>query len=210
MFREKLPAYLFYYSNWLPTMTQGPFFCSWSLAVEEQSSYIAFALIFFYCRRSVTIWLVAAALLIKVVVYQVFGTVDARSEMWLILFSYREPILLGVLAAFVLNSEIGYGHLKKWLATGWITAVSGMLLVAASLLLRDATGREVRGIRQLLYVAMTSICGRNCRHGPRAPILSANVLMHVGKISYGIYLLHMVVRSSLKNSPGAMIFLSRS
>src|SRR5215471_11939179 len=25
LFREKLPSYLFYYSNWLPTATQGPF-----------------------------------------------------------------------------------------------------------------------------------------------------------------------------------------
>ena len=194
LFREKLPAYLFYYSNWLPTMTQGPFFCSWSLAVEEQF-YIVFALVFFFCRRSVTIWLVAAALVLKVLVYQVFGTVDAHSELCLVLFSYREPILLGVLAAFVLNSEIGYARVKKWLASGWLTAACGLLLVASLLL--HAMRQESAWDSQVLYVLMTLfLAGIVVR--PRVPILRANFLTHVGKISYGIYLLHMVVRSSLK------------
>src|SRR5262245_61475162 len=33
LFGDKLCSYIFYYSNWLPTSTQGPFFCAWSLAV---------------------------------------------------------------------------------------------------------------------------------------------------------------------------------
>src|SRR5581483_7282933 len=70
LFREKLPSYLFYYSNWLPTATQGPFFCAWSLAVEEQF-YLGFGLLLFLAPRRFAIGAIAAALLVKIVVYQV-------------------------------------------------------------------------------------------------------------------------------------------
>ena len=58
-----------------------------------------------------------------------FGAVDARSQVCLVLFSYREPILLGVLAAFALNAEAGYDELKKWLGKAWVTASLGIASV---------------------------------------------------------------------------------
>jgi peptidoglycan/LPS O-acetylase OafA/YrhL len=203
LFREKLPSYLFYYSNWLPTMTQGPFFCSWSLAVEEQF-YVAFGLIFFYCRRRAAISFVVAALLVKVIAYQLFGAVDARSQVCLVLFSYREPILLGVLAAFALNSSTRYGFLKKWLGLGWVTAAAGLTLLASLLL--HTMRHESAWDSELLYLLMTVfVVGIAVQ--PRVPILTASLLTHIGKVSYGIYLLHMFIRSTLKKFPRGDDFL---
>jgi hypothetical protein len=95
LFRDKLPSYLFYYSNWLSTSTAGPFFCAWSLAVEEQF-YIVFGLLLSLANRRIAITAVALAFLVKLVVYQWFGPVDATSALCRVLVSYREPILLGV------------------------------------------------------------------------------------------------------------------
>jgi peptidoglycan/LPS O-acetylase OafA/YrhL len=197
LFREKLPSYLFYYSNWLPTMTQGPFFCAWSLAVEEQF-YIAFGLILFFCRRPAVILIISAALLIKVFVYQLFGAVDAHSQFFLVLFSYREPILLGVLAAFALNTEKGFGILKKWMGTGSVTVSAGVAI--AAWLSRHAMQHESAWDSQLLYLLMTIfLIGVVMR--PSVPVLGGRVLTHIGKISYGIYLLHMFVGSSVRKLP---------
>ena len=194
LFREKLPSYLFYYSNWLPTMTQGPFFCAWSLSVEEQF-YIAFGLLLFFCPRRAVIAVVAAVLLFKVAIYQLFGAVDARSRFCLVLFSYREPILLGVLAAFALNTKRGFELLKKWTGGVWITATAGVL--AVGWLLIHTMQQESAWDAQLLYLLMTLIVIGTVIRG-NIPLLSGPVLTHIGKISYGIYLLHMFVRSALK------------
>src|SRR4051812_22360902 len=78
LFRAKLPSYLFYYSNWLPTATQGPFFCSWSLAVEEQF-YLTFGFLLCFVRRPIVIGGLATALLLKFGVYQTLGNVDVGS-----------------------------------------------------------------------------------------------------------------------------------
>ena len=66
LFREKLPAYLLYYSNWLATATQGPFFCAWSLAVEEQF-YLAFGLLMFFANRRLVVGAALVVLITKAV-----------------------------------------------------------------------------------------------------------------------------------------------
>ncbi len=205
LFREKLPSYLLYYSNWLPTMTQGPFFCSWSLAVEEQF-YIVFGLILFFCCRPVVIAIISAALFVKISVYLLFGAVDANSRLLLILFSYREPILWGVLAAFALNTKKGYDILRRLAGSGWVTVSAGVVM--AVWLFLHTMQHESAWDSQLLYLLMTLfLIGVVMR--AKVPVLSGRILTHIGKISYGIYLLHMFIRSSMKKLPwGENVWLS--
>ena len=188
LFREKLPSYLFYYSNWLPTMTQGPFFCAWSLAVEEQF-YLVFGWLLFFCSRRLVALFICAALLLKIMVYQVFGAVDVGSRLCLILFSYREPILLGVLVGFVLNTERGV-HVLKRLGSAWVAIPAGVL--AALWLLLHRIRHESAWDAQLLYLLLTGLlCGLVVR--PEVPLLRGRLLTHIGKVSYGIYLLHTFI-----------------
>src|SRR4051812_23090315 len=107
LFRAKLPAYLLYFSNWLPTATHGPFFVAWSLAVEEQF-YLVFGFLFCFVHRKTLVAGLGMLLALKFAVYQRFGSVDANSTLFRILFSYQEPILWGVLLAFLLHQRRSY------------------------------------------------------------------------------------------------------
>ena len=199
LFVEKLPAYLFYYSNWLATATQGPFFCAWSLAVEEQF-YLVFGLLLFLASRRFVIGAALVALLVKAVVFESFGDINSDSTLWRVVFSYQEPVLLGVLVAFALNNRQGYELFARWLAPRCVPACLGA--ATAAWLCAHAIRTQSASDAQLLYLLMTltlaSLAVRRV-----APVLGSNLMTHIGKISYAIYLLHMFVISSVKKLPGA-------
>ncbi len=197
LLRDKLPSYLFYYSNWLPTATQGPFFCAWSLAVEEQF-YLGFGFLLFFARRPLVVGLIAAILLLKVIVYQLFGAVDATSVFCRVVFSYREPILLGVLLAFMLNERRWYDLFSRWLRSPWVTGLLGIAI--CGWICGHMMRHESAWDSQILYLLMTFILAALVIRSDSSVFSSAG-LRHVGKISYGIYLIHMFVLSAVKKSP---------
>jgi len=198
LFRDKLPAYLFYYSNWLATATQGPFFQAWSLAVEEQF-YLVFGLLLFFTSRRLVIGAALAAWLIKFSVYSAFGNVDVGSTFWRVVFSYQEPILFGVLAAFVLNCRSYYEFFAHWLGRPWLPA--GLGAGTAAWMVVHPLQTQSSWDAQLFYLLMTLILiGLVVR--PANTVLGGRLMVHVGKISYGIYLLHMFVISAVKKLPG--------
>jgi peptidoglycan/LPS O-acetylase OafA/YrhL len=198
LFVEKLPSYLFYYSNWLATATQGPFFCAWSLAVEEQF-YIAFGLLLFFASRRVVIGAALAGLICKLVVFGMYGNVDVDSTLWRVVFSYQEPILFGVLAAFALNSQRVYELFARWLGRAWMPAGLG----AAIALWVGAHPMQTQSSwdAQLLYLLMTlTLAALVIRSA--TPVVGSRFMIHIGRISYGIYLLHMFIISFVKKLPG--------
>ena len=198
LFREKLPAYLLYYSNWLATATQGPFFCAWSLAVEEQF-YLAFGLLMFFASRRLVVGAALVVLITKAVVYALLGNVDADSALWRVVFSYQEPILLGVLIAFALNRRQGYEFFARRLGPAWAPACLGA--ATAVWLCGHSMRTQSSWDSQLLYLLMAlTLVGLVIRSN--TPVLGGRFMTHVGKISYGIYLLHMFVISSVKRLPG--------
>jgi peptidoglycan/LPS O-acetylase OafA/YrhL len=198
LFRAKLPAYLFYYSNWLATSTQGPFLCSWSLAVEEQF-YLAFGLMLAFLPRRWLVGILAAGLLVKVAVFQALPEADVHNACLRVAFSYQEAILWGVLLAFALDRRRIYGRLEALFRRGWVMAVLSAGVVAW--LLAHRMRSQTAWDAELLYVAMTLVvCGLVVRR--RTPVLSANLPAFVGKTSYGIYLLHLFVIDAVKKLPG--------
>lgn len=197
LFWDKLPSYLFYHSNWLATATEGPFFFAWSLAVEEQF-YLSFGLLLTILPRRYLSAVIGAAVALKFGTYQAFGNVDEGSLFWRILFSYQEAILLGVLLGFALARRHTYERLARFLRPIW--SVPALILAAAIWLWTHPMESQSTWDAQLTYVLMTLIVGGVATR-PSIVILSTGFLPYVGRISYGIYLLHMFVVSAVKKTP---------
>jgi peptidoglycan/LPS O-acetylase OafA/YrhL len=197
LFKEKLPAYLLYYSNWLSTATQGPFFQSWSLAVEEQF-YVAFGLLFLFWRRAVW-WVVGALVLAKVVLFNLSPDAVARLPFSHVLFSYREPILLGVLAGFLMNRKASYEALSS--LTRHPLAFSGVALAAFGWVCIHSFDFKSGLDAQALYLLMVLVI-IGCVSRPDVFPLTHPWLLHLGKLSYAIYLLHMMVINVVKRGLG--------
>lgn len=197
LFRAKLPAYCLYFSNWLATATQGPFFYAWSLAVEEQF-YLGFGLLLWLLPTRKIAALFAAALIAKFAAFQIFGPIDAGSTLWRVLFSYQEAILWGVLLAFAVNHRPTYERIARWLGAGPILGSLGILVIG-TLWLHPMEAQSTWDA-QLLYVMMTLIVASVVVRR-RTPLLTTPLLLHVGKISYGIYLLHTFVIYAVKKVP---------
>lgn len=194
LFNQKLPSYIFYYSNWLPTATEGPFFFAWSLAVEEQF-YLWFGVAIVFLPRRMLVVCVVAALALKFAVYQAFGAVDQINATWRILFSYQEGLLLGVLLGFALNRKSLYERLARFFSSGGV-GISLALFVGAWTALHHVQGQSYWD-GELLVVAMAALTAAIVTR-VRVPVLGNAWCAHVGRVSYGIYLFHWFVYVALE------------
>jgi peptidoglycan/LPS O-acetylase OafA/YrhL len=128
-----------------------------------------------------------------------FGPLDANSTIWRAVFSYQEAILIGVLIAFILDTQQGYEFFAKLFRSPW--ALPGAGAAVASWLLFQPIRHQSSLWEQLLYVLMALLLvGIVTR--PATPVLGGKTLAYVGRISYGMYLIHMFVRCSVEKIPG--------
>ena len=186
MIRDNVFAYLFYFSNWLPTAKEGPFFFSWSLAAEEQF-YLAFGLTMLLLPRRVLLHAVGVLLILKAAAVLVLQPDVRQGTLWRVTLSYQEPIIWGVLAGFALNSRRIYGTIARWLNSSLVVA-SVALLCAAWMTFRAPGANELleeRILFPLLAVVVAAVAMR-----PRVPFLDLAACRHVGRVSYGMYLIH--------------------
>lgn len=192
LFADKFASYLFYYSNWVEGPAACPFFCAWSLAAEEQF-YLVFALLFVLVPPRLLPAVVAAALGLKFLIYQTIGFVDVFSAVGRVVFSYQEPILLGVLLAFALERRPVYDAFAR-LSRSPVILPALAVLIGAWLTLHPMRHGSTWDA-QSLYLAMTLLLGVLVVRPP-AHWLTHGLLAHTGRVSYGIYLLHMLVISA--------------
>lgn len=186
---KNLPAYLLYFSNWLPNPTEGPFFFSWSLAAEEQF-YTVFGLMMVVASRGAVLRGVGLLLLFKGIATVVIGSVERQEGIWRILLSCQEPILWGVLLGFALNSRSGYeriAHLARSLP-----AISLVLMLCLAWMFTGPVRAIAAAEEQLLFPAFTLFVASTVTRSA-IPFLDSPFCCHIGKISYGMYLIHWFV-----------------
>ncbi|GEM_PF-831287 len=195
LFKQRFISHLFYFSNLTTVLATGPFFFSWSLAVEEQFYLFFSQFMRWFNRRHLTL-LLAGALFSKILIFNAgWISEDDPNLIWRIVFSYREPILMGVLLAFALNAKQGFWVFKSFLSRPVILGLTGLTTVAMLLTIQFSHYTALTS--QLLYLLMTVSIG-GCAIRPNVPVLGNRLLNHIGKISYGIYLLHVLVIIAVK------------
>lgn len=198
--REFLGNLLFfvtYTSNWFVVLEgRVIFYFAWSLAAEEQ-----FYLVWPWVQRMLTparalSFIVAA---IVVLTWLQWGGVAAGPQpLWRrVVASIQLAICLGVLLAHLLHTPASY-RLLHWVF-GW--RGSSTVIALAGLLLLNSGSAPTAAIH-LGMALLVGACVYREDHW-LAPLLRTRALALMGSISYGMYLLHMLVKNVVVKLLGA-------
>jgi peptidoglycan/LPS O-acetylase OafA/YrhL len=189
-FLSELPYYLTYTANFVPVVG---FRIVWSLATEEQF-YLVWPSIEKYLAKHVVPVLVGLILLNQCVnlgrnaISDLIGSTSWTH--WNISEITFTPILLGVGAAHLLHSERGYRLLDQFAGNRRASVLCLLILLGLGTVFPADISGFPRLVLQLCMTALLVSCVYREDHALR-PLLRFSPFQHMGKISYGMYLLHM-------------------
>jgi peptidoglycan/LPS O-acetylase OafA/YrhL len=198
-FFANLPYFLTYTSNWFVELDgRVIFYFAWSLATEEQ-----FYLIWPTVEKVLRGWR-AVGLLIGVLVVRKFvelaatsGLVSADHLAVVVLLSVHPAILGGVAMAHVLHDKRTFGVVKPVLAArGTAPLILAALLTAIQLQMPA----EFIWILMVLLVGSVAIRETN----GLGAVLRWWPIAHIGAVSYGMYLLHMLTFNTVRRMLSAI------
>jgi len=200
-FMDNLPYYLTYTSNWFVRTDDHSqriiFYFAWSLATEEQF-YLVWPWIERFSRRWVAPLIMAAAL-VGVYLLQtgmLDGVLAPGSMPYIIAGSVAPAICMGVLLAHVLHDRRGFSLL--WSVIG--RRISPLILLAIVFLALSlpADGWEWL-YNAVLVFSMTLLVGSMVIREDHvlARWCAIPLVRHIGVVSYGMYLLHMLVANGV-------------
>jgi peptidoglycan/LPS O-acetylase OafA/YrhL len=205
-----LPYFLTYTSNWFVPRSSSRviFFFAWSLATEEQF-YFLWPWVVRASKRPVA----PIATMLGVLVLNLAGLLGvahgALAPAWLptrILLQLSPAICLGAIAAVVAHQPAGFRWLERLFAWRWSAAAALAATLAA--LAFDLTADLVADLAMAWLVVA---CVLRPERQPLAPLLRQPLVRHVGVVSYGVYLLHMLsinlVRGVLHTPNGPLLFV---
>jgi len=200
-FLNNLPAFLTYTSNWfVPQETDKRiiFYFAWSLATEEQF-YLLWPGVMRLAHRWGAVLFMAGLLAISLWAPWAVetGRLDGTLLQVRILASFAAPICMGCLAAYAVHSPKGFAWVYRVLGHTWVPPLMLALVLAAV-----AVDGTPYGLTSLVMTALVvSTCLRT-QH-LLMPVLTLPPIRHVGMISYGVYLMHMLALNLVRRAlPG--------
>jgi peptidoglycan/LPS O-acetylase OafA/YrhL len=194
-FFSDLPWALTYTSNWASLTTF--LAITWSLSAEEQF-YIVWPPLERFARRW-ALWILGVLLVVSQLIH--FGFADGilaamgfvSPEPMMLRQTTFTPIILGVFLAHALHHPQTFTRLEPVLGWRYTPVVAVAVIVGiCSIPIHDITGWP----RLSLHVMMTVLLGSAVIREDHAlmPVLRFKPFVHIGILSYGIYLLHMLCR----------------
>ncbi|MBU1638581.1 acyltransferase [bacterium] len=208
-YMSNLKYFLTYTSNWFVTLdminNRVIFYFAWALATEMQF-YLVWPLIEKYLSR---FWPVLLAILLIVVREAADnGLLDdtfAGGFLTLkIILSTSEGLCLGVITAHLLHSERGFNSVRRYLGQAWMPLIAVIVLMTFIILLNVTTPLNTLFIILLLTITMIS-CAIREDHWLKG-VLASPIARFVGKVSYGVYLMHMLTYNVIKKVlPAALL-----
>jgi len=198
-FWSRLPYYLTFTANWFVNREPGErmiFYFAWSLAAQEQF-YVLWPVILRFARRRFAVAIPLAFLLLQdgLELAAAPGS-PALGLVRRIIISLDSPIYLGVLAAIALENRRAFELLHRIAGRPWSLPLALTLLLGPALFAAEPQGAISLSVT---YLVMASVLWR----GARLPVLENQLVRHVGKVSYGVYLMHMLgVNAVRRTLPG--------
>lgn len=182
VFFSNLPYFFTYTVNWF--VSGGPFSHAWSLATEEQF-YFVWPSCEKYLPQRWVIGLIAITIAVPLTLHAGWSLVWIPPGIFVRRLgqSIAPPICLGVLLAHLFHHRSAYERTFRWIGHPGSSLVSFIVAGAA---LQFRTPELVLPAALTLIVATCVVREDHWL----APVLSSRVLVHVGKVSYGAYLMH--------------------
>jgi peptidoglycan/LPS O-acetylase OafA/YrhL len=167
----------------------------WSLAVEEQF-YLLWPMLYRKLRRRgmlmVCVGLLAVCPVLRALAFaHLIHTGDVLSKTWMI----ADNLALGALLAILLRTP---GTTRRWFATlGWFQFATGSagllaLFLAGRMRPLDVLRNSV-GLSCLLLLCGSAVVAALCLFRERRPPRGMRIFGFFGEISYGLYLVHLLL-----------------
>ncbi len=200
-FFGNLPYFATYTSNYFVQDSSGTiFYFAWSLAAEEQF-YLVWPFVEKRLRKGLVVALLLALIAITIAQREVLSGIDGpfheEGPFNFVVSRLATPIFMGVLIAHALSSPAVFGALHRLFGRAWCApcAFVGVLLAL--------WGSETpMSVVHLSFALLVLTCVVRADHG-LAFWLDGALLRHLGAVSYGVYLMHMLCANGVRLTLGA-------